>query len=156
MSGCGRPSPRRIFAAWLPVALYTSLIWFLSSQVLSIQLIEDIPLRDKGVHFLEYGALGFLMAHAVQVTWPDRVLRYVAALWLTVGLGLVDELHQVYVPGRSGDANDLIADFVGALVATFGYAGLRRLFGRGTPTPGQRHEEAAPEELLGAEQSPEA
>jgi VanZ family protein len=108
----------RVVAAWLLVCAYTGLIWWLSSQSLSIKLIEEVPLRDKGVHFLEYGALGALMAHAVHVTWPWHRLRYLAALWLTCGCGLMDEFHQVYVPGRSGDLGDLVADLAGASLAT--------------------------------------
>jgi VanZ family protein len=32
-----------------------------------------------------------------------------------------DELHQVFVPGRSADIFDLIADFAGILVLTYLY-----------------------------------
>lgn len=124
---------RTVIGAWAPVVLYTLLIWVLSSQTLDLPLISSVPLQDKGVHFLEYGGLGLFMAHAVHSTWPDRALRYVAAIWLTVSLGLVDELHQLYVPGRSADFADLLADTCGAVVAVFAYAGLRRLLRRDEP-----------------------
>jgi VanZ family protein len=120
-----------LLGAWAPVALYTSLIWVLSSQALDLPMIQAIPLQDKGVHFLEYAVLGLFMAHAVHSTWPVRALRYLAAIWLTVSLGLVDELHQLYVPGRSADFLDLVADSVGAVVAVLAYAGLRRVLRKG-------------------------
>jgi VanZ family protein len=98
------------------------LIWWLSAQNIVFKAIERVPLQDKGVHFLEYALLGALMAHAVRVSWPGQRLGYLAAFWLTCGLGLADELHQVYVPGRMGDGRDLLADAIGAAAATLIYA----------------------------------
>jgi VanZ family protein len=111
-----------VVGAWLLVCAYTGLIWWLSAQNIAFKAIESVPLQDKGVHFLEYGVLGALVAHAVRVSWPGRRLGYPAAFWLTCGLGLVDELHQVYVPGRMGDGRDLLADAIGAAIATLVYA----------------------------------
>jgi VanZ family protein len=129
-------SPRwRIAAAWLPAIAYTLLIWWLSSQALNITYIERVPFQDKGVHFLEYGALGFFLAHAVMVTWADRGLAsHAVTVLMTVSLGLLDEVHQGFVPGRSSDVLDLAADAAGALAAVFAYAvvraGLRALGAR--------------------------
>ena len=114
----------RALAAWLPAAAYTGLIWFLSSQTIDIKLIEDVPMRDKGVHFVEYGVLGALLAFACNATWPRHRRRYLLAWWLTWALGLIDELHQLYVPGRSADALDLAADALGAALAIVGYLGI--------------------------------
>lgn len=123
-------SSLRALAAWLPAALYTGLIWFLSSQTLDIKLIEDVPMQDKGVHFVEYGVLGVFLAFACNATWPTAQRRYLLAWWLTWALGLVDELHQLYVPGRSADALDLLADSLGAGLAVAGFAGACRWWGR--------------------------
>ena len=121
---------RRVASAWLLVCAYTGLIWWLSAQNIAFKMIEHVPMKDKGVHFLEYGVLGALMAHALNTSWPRQRLRYLAAFWLTCGLGLVDELHQVYVPGRMGDARDLVADALGALAATLLFATGAALAGR--------------------------
>jgi VanZ family protein len=123
-------SSLRALAAWLPAALYTGLIWFLSSQTLDIKLIEDVPMKDKGVHFVEYGVLGLLLAFACNATWPRARRRYLLAWWLTWALGLVDELHQLYVPGRSADALDLAADSLGAALAIGAFALLRSRWAR--------------------------
>lgn len=105
----------RVILAWLPAALYTLLIWWLSSQTIELALIERVPLRDKGVHFLEYGALGLFIAHAVTTTWPGRAIGSVVAVLITASLGLLDELHQAFVPGRTSDLIDLLADVLGAI-----------------------------------------
>jgi VanZ family protein len=111
------------------VVAYSALIWTLSARTLDIKL-DRFPFHDKGVHFLEYGLLAFLMSHAVQVTWPRARRRALAAFWLTVSLGLSDELHQAYVPGRNADALDLLADAIGALTAVLLYQVLRGLWRR--------------------------
>lgn len=117
--------PLRVALAWLLVVSYTLLIWWLSSQAFQLELIEEVPLRDKGVHFVEYGAMGFFIAHAIATTWPGRGLAgIVVSVLMTAALGLLDELHQAFVPGRSSDVLDLVADSAGALVAVLFYAGL--------------------------------
>ena len=109
---------RRI-TAWLPALIYMGLIWTLSSFTFDAP-IEHVPLRDKGVHFAEYGMLGFLVAHATLRTWPaHHVMRTAAlAICITVLWGWLDEIHQAFVPGRSSDALDLVADAAGAIVGT--------------------------------------
>ena len=102
-------------AAWLPALTYMAVIWSLSSLSLSFP-IDRIPLGDKGVHFIEYGVLGALLAHAVVRTWPDRhALRTASlALLITMLWGWLDEIHQAFVPGRASDVLDLVADLAGA------------------------------------------
>jgi hypothetical protein len=112
------PRPLTIALAWLPPLLYTALIWWLSSQVLDFRIIAFVPLRDRGVHVVEYGLLALLLARAVHITWPERGLRgALFAVLLGIALGLLDEVHQLFVPGRSGEILDLVADTAGACVA---------------------------------------
>lgn len=120
MSGARRAL--HVVSAWLLVCGYTGLIWWLSSQNLAFKMIERVPWQDKGVHFVEYALLGAFMAYAAHTSWPRKRWRYLAGFWITCGLGLVDELHQVYVPGRMGDVRDLAADALGAAVATLLFA----------------------------------
>jgi VanZ family protein len=122
-----RQSRSRVILAWLPAALYTLLIWWLSSQTIELALIERVPLRDKGVHFLEYGALGLFIAHAVTTTWPGRAIGSVVAVLITASLGLLDELHQAFVPGRTSELLDLTADTLGAMAAAAIHALVLRL-----------------------------
>jgi VanZ family protein len=119
----------RAALSWLPVVAYMGLIWFLSSRTLDVHL-DTVPFRDKGVHFLEFGVLAFLMTHAVRATWPQARRGALAAFWLTASFGLSDELHQGFVPGRSPDVLDLGADAVGALAAILLYALVRALWQR--------------------------
>ncbi|MEM7136123.1 MAG: VanZ family protein [Myxococcota bacterium] len=74
------------------------------------------PWRDKGIHFIEYGVLGWLCAVAAFRTWPNHARWRTAlfALFVAVLWALSDEIHQAFVPGRSADARDLVADALGA------------------------------------------
>lgn len=111
---------RRVALAWAPAALYMALIWFVSSLEAPSFPVQMFPLRDKGVHTTEYTVLAFLLAHACVRTWHTRSLARVAfvAVFLTILWGFLDELHQAFVPGRSADLLDLVADTVGAFIGT--------------------------------------
>ena len=127
--------PTRLTLAWLPALLYMLLIWWLSSQQVALP-IDSIPLRDKGVHLAEYAVLGACFAHAVAMTWPGRGLRGALTAWLlATGFGLLDELHQAFVPGRSADILDLAADALGAAVAVIVVWILRAHLTRRPSTP---------------------
>jgi VanZ family protein len=107
----------QIARAWAPAVAYMAVIWIASSMQIHDVGIEYVPLADKGVHFLEYGVLGFLGAHAAMRTWPSHAWLRTAALavLVTVSWGVLDELHQSFVPGRSAEALDIVADLIGAL-----------------------------------------
>lgn len=133
-----RASVLRIALAWLPAVAYMGVIWALSSMALPDLSLDSFPLRDKGVHALEYALLAFLVTHASLRTWPDRERSRIAAvaLLVTCGWGVLDEIHQAFVPGRSSDLADLVADLAGALVGSslrLGLAMVRTRSSAGSP-----------------------
>lgn len=74
-------------------------------------------LSDKGAHFVAYGALGASLVRALAggrsaAMTPRRVI--LAAVLATL-YGASDELHQSFVPERSPDVLDLVADTIGGL-----------------------------------------
>jgi VanZ family protein len=109
---------QRRIVSWLPAAAYMLLIWALSSIAGQFNFAH-VPFQDKGVHFLEYGTLAVLLAHAIRGTWRD--LRPLPTFALAVALatlwGITDEIHQAYVPGRNADVEDVVADASGAALA---------------------------------------
>ena len=113
---------KRVVLAWAPAVLYMGAIWIVSSIALPELPLDRFPLRDKGVHFLEYAGLGFLVAHAAFRTWPRHHHARTAALAVLIAFlwGLLDEIHQAFVPGRSSDVLDLLADTLGALAGVGG------------------------------------
>jgi VanZ family protein len=72
---------------------------------------------DKVIHALVYAVLGGLCFAAVRQTWTLTKGRMVAAATLCAVLyGLADEFHQLFVPGRSADLYDALADGIGGLL----------------------------------------
>jgi VanZ family protein len=101
----------------LPAPLIVGGIWLLSSQS-TLPQPKGVLGWDKLQHFLAYGVLGVSVGlWALPVFWKRRP---VLALLLTtlVGsvCGVIDEVHQYFVPGRSCDVWDWLADTLGALL----------------------------------------
>jgi VanZ family protein len=102
---------------WGPVAVQMTLIFIASS----IPHLGALPggLSDKGGHSIGYAMLGALVLRAFAggrlsgVTWP----RAAAALLVATFYGVSDEFHQSFVPGRTPDAYDVLADCSGAAIA---------------------------------------
>jgi VanZ family protein len=88
---------------------------------------------DKVLHMLEYGAGGALAALALGGRRPGQVALAVVLVSL---YGVTDELHQLFVPGRSCDVKDWIADTIGATLGSVGMYVLLRVWKR-SPRRGQ-------------------
>jgi VanZ family protein len=88
---------------------------------LSAQSYPPVPPRvwDKLLHGLEYFGLGVLVFRAVAGGLPATVdvRRALLTVAITVGYGASDEVHQLFVPMRSADFRDLVADAFGAAAA---------------------------------------
>ncbi len=108
---------------WLPVLTYAGLIFYLSSLPNPEELAPTLfqVAGDKVLHGIEYGILGVLCY---------RAFRYAAGSWAAgaalglailsaAGYGLSDEIHQAFVPSRESGVSDVLADAVGAAVATW-------------------------------------
>ncbi len=116
MSQVAGPTRARVALAWAPAAAYMALIFTISSFRVELPALPAVPMRDKLIHLVEYGVLGFLCAHATLRTWPRKSRRRMLALgaFLAAAFGLSDELHQAFVPGRSAELLDFVADTIGA------------------------------------------
>jgi VanZ family protein len=68
-------------------------------------------ITDKVLHALVFGLLAVLL---YVLAGPRTTLAVFAAV---VGIGVLDELHQAFVPGREADLADLLADAAGAAIA---------------------------------------
>ena len=103
---------------WLPPVIWAGLI-FTASSLPTRGLPPLIPHADKVAHFIIYGILALLLYRALH---GERKFRPLAAVLLSVLLasayGALDEFHQYFVPSRSMDILDWMADTLGALIAS--------------------------------------
>lgn len=110
---------------FIPAAIYYGLIFFLSSRSFDSQV--DILFLDKGVHFLEFTPLGFLLASGYFLSLKSSIaLKSYLTMISGMLLGGLDELHQYFVPTRSLEAMDFVADSIGALAGLLIYFFLSR------------------------------
>jgi VanZ family protein len=126
-----RPPKRRFFVLfmgfWLPVLAYVSIIFAVSSQP---NLKSPLPFAngDKIAHLGEYLVLGLLLVRAVRASL--RVSRPLFAAMIAIGIlvtvGVADEFLQSFIPGRTSDIFDLLADVLGGAIAQFIYVTFAR------------------------------
>ncbi|MDR1374790.1 MAG: VanZ family protein [Treponema sp.] len=97
----------------LPALIVAAFIWILSSQSV-LPRPPGIPAFDKAAHFAVYAVL----AAALSLWFPGGKRSCLRVLILTICIasiyGVVDEIHQYFVPGRDCSLWDWIADALGA------------------------------------------
>lgn len=92
------------------------LIWFFPSYS-EVEIDSLHSLVRKVSHFVEYAVLAFLARRAFITSSRKFVQRYwfqLALLLVVVG-SLLDELHQSFVPSRTGTIYDSAIDVAGGL-----------------------------------------
>ena len=102
---------------WGPAWVTMVLIFVLSS----ISGLGPIPggVDDGVAHALQYAVLAALLLRGLAgARWRGvRVRAAALAVLLATLYGVTDEAHQWFVPGRTAEVTDLVADALGAAVA---------------------------------------
>ena len=131
---------RRFINYWLPPILWAAVILLASSDAFSGANTEGVLGRilawltghrmvtstvdtmnftlRKTSHLLEYGLLGALLFRALrggQKWWSWG--WSIGAVLLAVCVASADEIHQSFVPSRTGTWHDVILDMAGAALA---------------------------------------
>jgi len=90
---------------------------FILAHIPIPQMVRKADVSDKGLHFLAYLILVFLLWSAIsphsKVNWRKAAVWWV--LLVTVWYGVIDEVLQSYVAGRSTDIMDFVANLGGTL-----------------------------------------
>jgi VanZ family protein len=99
--------------------LWMALIWYLSSLTSSeeghLAGYPIHPIIQNGAHAVFYGVLAALWAFALG---PDEKTAQRAVLYSAL-YGLIDEVHQYFVPGRTCSILDLTVDLLGATIVAY-------------------------------------
>src|SRR5699024_4650042 len=84
----------------------------------------------KNAHFFAYLLLGVLVLHALR---SSNILGYrgiIAALLICVQYAASDEIHQLFIAGRSGEVRDVLIDSAGASTGIGIWMVVARILGR--------------------------
>lgn len=79
-----------------------------------------VPVR-KGAHFFVYLILGVLLVSLCQEFGEINKKMVLLSVFLTFLYACSDEIHQLLVPGRSGQISDVVLDTIGAFIGIMGY-----------------------------------
>lgn len=126
----------KITISWAAVFLWMFLIFRLSSQVASQSNGLSLGVTDwlysifaasarfdmetlnhfvrKGAHFSAYLVLALLSSNALRKTGFQGRKRLVMAFAICAMYAVSDEIHQLFIPGRSGQPLDVLIDSSGA------------------------------------------
>jgi VanZ family protein len=125
-----RRSVRRPLGRLLAVGYY-GFIFFLSAQ-------SGFPVKapfsgfDKLAHLGIFGVWGALLAWGLSdPDGPPRAGRLLPAFLIGALGGALDEVHQIFVPGRSAEVGDAAADLIGAAAGILVIAWILRRRNRG-------------------------
>lgn len=103
---------------WAPPFLLMVTIFMLSSrQNIGVSSEESVNfILFKTLHIIEYAVLYFLLFRALLKTTPLQKNPQRAMVWaavLAVLYGISDEIHQTFVPTRTGKLRDVFIDIIG-------------------------------------------
>ncbi len=113
---------------WLPVIVYCTAI-FIQSSFPTTEQLPSWPFLDKILHVVAYALLGYLVFRALATGRLAHSLNLalIISILFAALYGASDEWHQSFVPGRSPETADALADLVGGTIG----AGIGWLRSRG-------------------------
>jgi VanZ family protein len=121
-------SLRRI-SLWGPPLLYMALVFGLSAQSNPLPMLTA-HVWDKALHLTEYAMLSALYWRALDGEGCTVRTSTILAVLAASIYGATDEFHQLFVPMRSADVHDWLADSLGALVGVAVYGSMAVRLGR--------------------------
>jgi VanZ family protein len=105
------PPPWIRAACLLAFAAFLVQLFILDEPALAERMVNLT--WDKFMHALAFGGVAAIL-------WTGLGCGAPLVTWVLVSLtGAVDELNQLFVPGRHADALDVLADTIGAGIAVF-------------------------------------
>ena len=119
-------------AAWAAVIFLASTSWFSGTHTdswLRPFLVRLFPAATphtidaihaairKAAHFTEYAVFGWLIARALRDARGWQLHHALLAVALAGAYAVSDEVHQIFVPGRTAAVGDVLIDVLGAATA---------------------------------------
>ena len=107
----------RVVLIYLPLIFYWIVLFTLTT--LPTSSLPSVGLSDKLEHILAYFGLSFLLYLTLFFQKKSFFFKKNAAL-ITLSIiilyGILDEVHQLLIPGRSCELYDFLADLLGGII----------------------------------------
>ncbi len=87
------------------------------SEVNSFAIKNFVKVR-KSAHFIEYLCLGILVINVIKDYKKINISLLIVGIVFCVLYAVSDEVHQIYVPGRSCEIRDICIDSIGSIIGS--------------------------------------
>ena len=111
---------RKVYLVYAPLIVYWIMLFI--ATTLPASNLPSVAVSDKIKHFGAFFGLSVLLS--LTLIYQNKVLLFkkyflVSALVISSIYGLLDEIHQSFVPGRNSEFLDWVADSLGASAGVF-------------------------------------
>lgn len=106
------------YLVYIPLIIYWLILFILTSLPSGMAITTDVS--DKINHFGAYGLLSVFLYTALHFQNKYITMKKYPAIFTVLiasFYGALDEIHQIYVPGRSAELLDWLADILGSITA---------------------------------------
>lgn len=121
------------YIRFIPVTVFSVLIFYMSHQAQPPHLELGFEWQDKLQHFGAFTLYGLLLLYAL----PESSRKIIYALLLGFLYGASDEIHQYFIPYRSSEFLDWCADACGVIFAVIVFVMIKKSK-RNTPSNEQK------------------
>ena len=114
-----RVSRRALAAAyWVPVLAWWAVMLYFSSAPNPYALLDDLAWTpiDSVAHLIGFSVFGLLLAMTLGRTLGRTTRALAWALAVCAIYAVIDELHQIPIPGRGCAWQDMVTDGVGGAI----------------------------------------
>ena len=104
----------KVKALYIPFVIYWMVLFTLTT--LPGKDLPDVGISDKISHFIAYCGFAVFLNLFLLVQNKKKLLKekaWLFALLFGATYAIIDEFHQLLIPGRSCDIKDWIADVIG-------------------------------------------
>ena len=115
---------RKVWLVYIPLVVYWLILF--TATTLPVERLPSVGFTDKVNHFIAYFILTALVNLTLIYQRKSRLLfekAPIATIVICLFYGALDEVHQLFVPGRSAETLDWVADasgtFIGVLIVYF-------------------------------------
>lgn len=102
---------------YFPLLFYWILLFTLTT--LPASSVPAVGVSDKFEHLIAYFGLSFLLYLSLLFQKKSIIMKKHAVLFtflFVIAYGVLDEIHQLLIPGRSCELSDFLADMLGGLI----------------------------------------